>query len=383
MRTIPFGKPIFGDEERRAVAEVLEGTTLVHGPRVKQFEADFAAFTGAPHALSVASCTAGLHLALFDLGIGPGDEVIVPAQTHVATAHSVEFTGAASVFADAEPRTGNIDLEQVEAAVTGNTRAIAVVHYLGLPVDMDGINAIARKHDLFVLEDCALAIGTYYKGTHAGLCGDAGCYSFYPVKHMTTAEGGMVITKHDDVAARLDKKRAFGVDRVVGTRKMPGIYDVTMLGYNYRMNELEGALGCAQLARVPGFLEARNRNYAALEKGLAEIDEIDLFWSGDADYVSSRYCLSMILADALADRRADLVNALKAEGVGTSVYYPKPVPHMTYYAEKYGHGPESFPVAARISYQGIALPVGPHLDEQDMDYIVNAVKKALHEVKHG
>jgi perosamine synthetase len=180
-RNIPFGRPLIGDEERRAVQEVLQGPILVHGPRAVAFEKAFAAWTQAPHAVSVSSCTAALHLLYFSWGFGPGDEVIVPAQTHTATAHAVELVGAKPVFVDAERATGNIDIAAIEAALTSRTRAISLVHYLGVPVDMDRINAIAGKRGLKVLEDAALAIGTKHKGTHAGLLGDAGCFSFYPV----------------------------------------------------------------------------------------------------------------------------------------------------------------------------------------------------------
>jgi len=179
---------MIGEEERRAVAEVLSGPILVHGPRATEFETAFAAYTEAPHAVSVSSCTAALHLSYFYLGIGAGDEVIVPAQTHTATAHAVELCGATPVFVDSEPETGNIDTEQVEQKITGRTKAISVVHYLGMPVNMARISDTAGRRGLFVVEDCALAIGTYFKGIHAGLHGDVGCFSFYPVKHMTTAE---------------------------------------------------------------------------------------------------------------------------------------------------------------------------------------------------
>jgi dTDP-4-amino-4,6-dideoxygalactose transaminase len=373
---------MIGDEERRAVAEVLEGSVLVHGPRVKVFEADFAAYTGAPQALAVASCTAGLHLAWFHQGIGPGDEVLVPAQTHVATAHAVEYTGARPVFVDCDPATGNIDLDLLEAAVGPNTKGICLVHYLGLPVDMDRVNAIARAHGLFVLEDCALSLGARYKGVHTGLLGDAGVFSFYPVKHMTTAEGGMVITRHAALAEALGLKRAFGVDRVVGERKSPGVYDVTCLGYNYRMNELEAALGIEQLRRLDGFLARRRDNYRILATGLAALPELRLLQSaGQGDVQGSFYCLAAVLDDKLRPRRADIARELGAMGIGTSVYYPSPVPHMSYYRDKYGFSTDSFPNAAAISHGCIALPVGPHLDGQDMDLIVAALKTILGKVR--
>lgn len=381
MRTIPFGKPLLGDEEKRAVMKVLNGPILVHGPMSKAFENDFAVFTGAREAVSVSSCTAALHLAYFDLGIGPGDEVIVPAQTHTATAHAVEYTGAKPVFVDAEMRTGNIDIDQIEGHITPNTRAISVVHFLGMPVAMDRIVEIANKYDLFVLEDCALAIGSYYKGVHVGLYGNAGCFSFYPVKHMTTAEGGMLITKDKELAGRITRKRAFGVDRAHGERQVPGVYDVNMLGYNYRMNEIQAAIGIEQLKRMDGFLKKREINYRALENGLREIDEISLFESTNEDFKSSYYCLSTVLSPELRGKRFEIVQYLKERGVGTSVYYPRPVPHLSYYKEKYGHGDDSYPNAARISYSSIALPVGPHLDQEDMEYIIENIKKTIYEVK--
>jgi len=381
VRNIPFGKPMIGENEKRAVADVLNGPILVHGPKAKEFEEKFAGYAGSPHAVSVSSCTAALHLAYFDLGIGQGDEVIVPAQTHIATAHAVEFTGARPVFVDAEIKTGNIDVDQIEDAVTGSTKAISVVHFLGMSVDMDSVNAIAGKHDLFVVEDCALAIGTYYKGVHAGLLGDVGCFSFYPVKHMTTAEGGMLITRHGDLASRIQHKKAFGVDRHMGERKIPGIYDVTMLGFNYRLNEIQAALGIEQLKRMNDFLKKRKDNYEALSKGLEEIDEIEQFQSSHDEYQSSYFCLSVRLKDSMSEKRYEIVSSLKRNGVGTSVYYPKPVPHMTYFKEKYGFSETSFPEAKKISYSSIALPVGPHLGIEDMDYIENTLKNAIKEAK--
>ena len=380
-RSIPFGRPIIGEAEKAAVAEVLDGPILVHGPRAERFESDFADFAGGGRAVAVANCTAALHLANLHFGFGPGDEVLVPAQTHAATAHAVEFTGARPIFIDAEAATGNIDIAQIEAAITERTRAISVVHYLGLPVDMDRINAIAARHELSVIEDAALAVGATYKGRHVGLLGDCGCFSFYPVKHMTTAEGGILLTRHDHIAARVGRLRAFGLDRTVAERTMPGIYDVIMLGFNYRMNEMQAALGIEQLKRLPDFLSRRKTNYAALATGLAEIDELGLFKSSHGDFESSYYCMAVMLDGKLGPRRAEIVKNLKSQGVGSSVYYPGPVPHLTYYRLKYGFGEGDYPVARSISDRSIALPVGPHLDPDDMAYIVNAMKQAVHDAR--
>ena len=381
MKNIPFGKPILGSEEKKAVLDILDGSVFVHGPRVKEFEANFSKYLKAPYALSVSSCTAALHLSYFYLGIEKGDEVIVPAQTHVATAHAVELTGAKPVFVDAEKDTGNIDLDLIESRVSEKTRAISVVHYLGMPVDMDRINGIAKKYGLFVVEDCALAMGAYFKGIHAGLHGDTGCFSFYPVKHMTTAEGGMLVSKHKDVAEKIERQRAFGVDRHAGERNMPGLYDVNMLGFNYRMNEIEASLGIEQIKRMDNFLERRKENHECLSVKLSEIDEIKQFVSTNGDYQSSYYCLSVILKKGLSQKRFDIIKFLKARGVGTSIYYPGPVPLFTYYKNKYKYEEKDFPIASWISDNSIAFPVGPHLGKDDMLYIVQEVKNAIKEVK--
>lgn len=376
-RTIPFGAPMIGEEERTAVQEVLAGPILVHGPRALKFESDFAAYVGAPHALSVSSCTAGMHLIWFTLGLGPGDEVIVPAQTHTATAHAVELTGARAVFVDADTRTGNIDLDAAEAAITPRTRGICVVHFLGMPVDMTRAVDIARRHRLFLLEDCALAIGTRLDGVHAGLMGDAGVFSFYPVKHITTAEGGMVVTRDADLAARLKLRKAFGVDRSHGERKIPGTYDVVALGFNYRMSELHAAIGIEQVKKIPDFLARRERNYRALSEALRAVPGVAQLDSTRGRFASSYYCLSAILRPELAGRRADIVGQLNARGVGTSVYYPQPVPRMTHYRDKYGWTDGSFPNAERISDLSIALSVGPHLDEEDMIYTARSFAEVM------
>ena len=379
--SIPFGKPMIGQEEIQAVCDVLSGTVLVHGPRAKTFEEDFARFTGAPHAVSVSSCTAALHLSYFYLGLQSGDEVIVPAQTHVATAHAVELCGAKPVFVDAEKETGNIDLAQIEKKISSRTRAISVVHFLGMPVNMEEVNRIAQKKGLFVVEDCALALGSTFKGVRAGLHGDTGCFSFYPVKHMTTAEGGMLVTRHEKIAAAVKLQKAFGVDRQADERSIPGIYDVTALGFNYRLSEIQAAIGIEQLKRMETFLKRRKENYEALSKGLAEVSEVRQFQSSHGDYQSSHYCLSLLLQESLLSKRFEIVEFLKKNGVGTSVYYPQPVPRMTYYKNKYHYDEKSFPVASWISQASISLPVGPHLDPEDMKTIVETVKDAIHPFK--
>jgi perosamine synthetase len=380
VRQIPFGAPVLGAEERQAVLAVLDGPILTHGPKCAEFESAFAEFVGGGHALAVSSCAGALHLAYFYLGIGPGDEVIVPAQTHVATAHAVEICGARPVFVDCEPDTGNIDVEAIERAITERTRAISVVHFLGAPVRMGHVMKIALARGLFVVEDCALAVGTKVGGVHAGLVGDVGCFSFYPVKHMTTGEGGMFVTRSSEIAAKVARQRAFGVDRHMAARTMPGVYDVDILGLNYRMSELQAALGVEQLKRMPAFLAARQRNFHTLSAALRGIAGVKILQACDGPDQSSYYCLSAVLEDSLARERTEIVRRLKQQGVGTSVYYPHPVPLLTYYRRKYGAGAHDFPHASRISDNSIALPVGPHLNESDMSHIARVVTSVIEDL---
>jgi dTDP-4-amino-4,6-dideoxygalactose transaminase len=376
---IPFGKPLLGAEERAAVDSVLRGSTLVHGPKAVEFEEAFADFTSADAAVSVSSCTAGMHLAYFALGLGPGDEVIVPAQTHVATAHAVRLTGATVVFVDSENHTGNVDTRVLESAVTSKTRAIAVVHYLGVPANMGEISEIAKRHKLFVVEDCALALGARVMGTHVGLFGDVGVFSFYPVKHMTTTEGGMIITKDAEFAARLRLLRAFGVDRTHGERSIPGMYDTVDLGFNYRMSEVNAAIGVVQLGRVSGFLNSRRENFerlaetleGSLPKGVRIVPQ-----PCNEFMQSSHYCMSVMLSTALATRRVEIMKYMSEHGVGTSIYYPHPVPRMSYYRLRATCELQT-PVAARFSDQSLALPVGPHLSKMDCDYVAQTLLNAL------
>ena len=376
-RQIPFGAPVIGAEERQAVLAVLDGPILTHGPRGVEFERAFTEYIGGGYALAVSSCAAALHLAYVYLGLGTGDEVIVPAQTHVATAHAVELCGARPVFVDCDRDTGNIDVDAIEQALTPCTRAISVVHFLGTPVRMERVMEIAKLRHLFVVEDCALAVGTHAEGVHVGLLGDVGCFSFYPIKHMTTGEGGMFVTRNPDIAARVARLRAFGVDRHVSARTTPGVYDVDLLGLNYRMSELQAALGIEQLKRIPGFQARRRENFRTLSAGLSDIAGVSVLKAADGPSQSSYYGLSVVLDERLGRQRTRIVQALKQQGVGTSVYYPRPVPLLTYYRRRYGAGERDFPNASRISDRSIALPVGPHLRTSDMTYVANAVKTAI------
>lgn len=382
VRKISFGKPWITDAERQAVLEVLAGDVLTHGPQSHAFEKEFAAFMGeGAHAISLSSGMAALHLAYWQLGIGSGDEVIVAAQTHVATAHAVEAVGARPVFADCLPGDGNINPGKIEALITPRTKAIGLVHFLGIPCNMDAIMAIAVKHNLKVIEDCALAVGARYKGKHVGLFGDAACFSFYPVKHITTGDGGMFVSRHQELAAKVGKARAFGVDRSFAERSIPGMYDVPTLGINYRLSDINSSIGRKQLERIQIILDRRRENFTALKQGLSEISGLSVLDATSTDAHNSHYCLSVVLEGALAERRNEIVKALNEAGIGTSVYYPHPVPRLAYYQQKYGYDAQAYRQAARISDHSVALPVGPHLLPEDMGYIAQQFSRIVTEQK--
>jgi perosamine synthetase len=378
VRQIPFGRPWLSDEERAAVMDVLNGHVLTHGPQCKEFEKAFADFLGPEaHAVTVSSCMAALHLAYLHFGIGAGDDVLVPAQTHAATAHAVEWVGARPVFVDCDPATGNVTPAGIEAALTSRTRALSVVHYVGIPCDMRAIMAIAERHNLKVIEDCAIALGARLDGTHVGLFGDAGCFSFYPVKHITTGEGGMFVTRHKEVADKVARLRAFGVDRTHSERAIPGMYDVPELGLNYRMSEMQAAIGVVQMRRIGGNLSRREANFRTLKAALDGIPEVAVVDAPGPEFSNSHYCLTTRLVQPVAGGRNGLVARLNARGVGTSIYYPQPVPRLTYYRKKYGYDAGAFRGAAALSDDAIALPVGPHLDEDDMRIIAAEFRNAV------
>ena len=382
VRTIPFGRPWITDQDRQAVQNVLNGHILTHGAEGRGFEEEFAEFMGDEcYCVAVSSCTAALHLAYLQMGLTAGDEVIVPAQTHNATAHAVELVGGRPVFVDCEPGTGNIDVSKIESVITSKTRAISLVHFVGIPCDMDAIMAVAQKHQLKVVEDCALALGARYRGKHVGLFGDVGCFSFYPVKHITTGDGGMFVTRHREVAESVAKIRAFGVDRPHSERSIPGLYDVTVLGLNYRMTEMQAALGRQQLGRIGEILERRKQNFGTLKAELSDIPELSVLDPSVEGAASSHYCLTAGLEGSLRSHRDQVVAMLNDRGVGTSIYYPHPVPRLSYYRAKYGYDAGSYPNASAISDFSIALPVGPHLTPSDMRYIATTFKQAIEEVK--
>lgn len=377
MIKIPFGKPIVSSKEFRAVLDVLKSGKYVHGRKTEEFEELFKRFVKSRYAVTVSSCTAGMHLFYFAIGLSKGDEVILPAQTHVATAHAVELLGAKPVFVDCELETGNIDVKQIEKKISKKTKAIAVVHFLGVPADMIKIKKIAKKHKLFILEDCALSLGAKIRGKHTGLFGDAGVFSFYPVKHITTGEGGILITNNKKISEKIKSKKAFGVDKNYNQRNYPGKYDVKELGLNYRMSEIHASIGVEQIKKIKKFLKIRKRNFDFLIKKLKDIRNIKILKNKNKDFSSSNYCMSLILDKKISMKRSKIIRFLNNNGIGTSIYYPKPVPLMSYYKKKYKHKSVRFKNASIISDKSIALSVGPHISLKNLDYVSRTLKKII------
>lgn len=372
----PFGKPILNNKECGAVSRVLKSTILVHGSESKRFENLFKKYTNSKEAISVSSCTAGMHLTYFSLGIKKGDEVIVPAQTHISTAHAVELTGAKPVFVDCISETGNIDISKIEKKINKKTKAIAIVHFLGIPVDVFKIKKIAKKYNLFILEDCALAIGAKYNNKHVGTIGDVGVFSFYPVKHITSGEGGMIITNNKKLAKKIRFQRAFGVNKIFSDRKR-GIYNSDHLGFNYRMSEIHAAIGVEQLKKLQIFLKKRNLNFQTYLNNIKKRKNIEILKSSNDRLKSSHYCISIILKNKLATLRNKINEEINNMGVGTSIYYPQPVPRMNYYKKRYGYLKKEYINAEIISDNSIALPVGPHLKKIDVKNICKIVNKII------
>ena len=376
---IPFARPSIGIEEIQAVNKILRQPILVHGKELDSFETEFARWIGSEAAVAVSSCTAGLHLACMALNIGRGDEVIVPAMTHVATAHAIEFVGAKPIFVDCELTYGNIDISKIESKITRKTKAISIVHYIGTAIDFIKLQKIAQKYNLKIIEDCALAFGTRYDSKHVGLIGDIGVFSLYPVKHITSLEGGLIVSKHSKYCEKIKLLRAFGVTKTHRERSPSAEYDVTDLGYNYRMNEVQAAIGRIQLTKLNKILEIRKTNYALLTESLNNNDLFHQLKELPSNTEGSYYCKTVICTDNLKTNRNNVSTWLKNSGLGTSVYYPKPVPLLDYYKRKYGHEESEFPNASTIAYKSIALPVGPHITENSMALMIKLINSLKHE----
>jgi perosamine synthetase len=364
---IPVATPVLAGREKEYVADCMEsGWISSAGKYVELFEAEFAKFCGVRHAVSCCNGTAALHLALAALGVGPGDEVIVPTLTFVATANAVTYCGARPVFVDSEPETWNLDPSHVAAMITPRTKGIIAVHLYGNPVDMDALRALASRHGLFLLEDAAEAHGALYKGRRAGSLGDVAAFSFYGNKIIATGEGGMVTTDNDALAARVRLLRGQGMD---AERR----YWFPVIGYNYRMMNIPAAIGLAQLERAAWHIGRRREIAVAYKRLLGDVS--GLHWQAEREWTRHAYWMStVILEGGDADDRDRLTARLYEEGVETRpVFYP--LHSLPPYREA-ARG-EEFPVAERLSRRGFSLPTWAGLSEDDLSYVCERLRACV------
>lgn len=360
---IPISKPFIGEEEKRAVLEVLDSGMLVQGPRVARLEEAWAKACGTKHAIATSNGTTALHIALLANGIGTGDEVITTPFTFIASVNSILYVGAKPVFVDILPCCFNINPDLIEAAITPNTKAIMAVHLYGYPCDMDRITAIARKHGLAIIEDAAQAIGADCCGQPIGSFG-TGCFSLYATKNVHSGEGGMITTNDDALARKLRMLRAHGMERR---------YYHDMLGYNYRLSDLHAAIGYEQLMRLDEFTAQRRANAAYLNAHIKNPKVVTPMTSCashrqySAGHVWHQYTIRVTGMD-----RDEAVKQLTAAGVGTGIFYPVPA-HRQQHLLEMGFGDVTMPVAEQMAREVISLPVHPMLSEGDLEQIVAAV----------
>lgn len=386
--TIPITKVLFGPEELRAVQRPLETGWVVQGPYVREFEEKFSAHTGAPHSVATSNCTTALHIAVAALGLKAGDEVIVPAFTWVSTANVVEYMGAKPVFCDVDLASYNVDPSRIEALVTPRTVGILPVHLFGLAAEMNAILEIARRHGLWVVEDAACAFGTWYQGRHAGTFGDAGCFSFHPRKSITTGEGGMLTTSRDDLAKAARSLRDHGASRSDHARHHASaaflLADYEVLGFNYRMTDIQGALGSAQMDRARGILDRRRELARAYDEMLARLPWVapPLVPEGHIHGYQAYVTLfrpekpTLRNVDAIHERRNRVMAYLESEGIATRQGTHAPV-NTGFYAGKYGFSPSDFPNATMAEKLTLALPLYPQLSEGEQAFVVETLAKAF------
>ncbi|HET9047721.1 MAG TPA: DegT/DnrJ/EryC1/StrS family aminotransferase [Chiayiivirga sp.] len=376
-----FGSPDIGEAEIAEVEACMRSGWLGTGPRVARFEADFSAYKGASVAqvAAVNSCTAALHVSMVAASLELGAEVITTPLTFCATVNAIIHAGLTPVLADVDPQTQCISADAIESAITPRTRAILPVHFAGRPCEMDRIMAIARKHDLVVIEDCAHAIETDYQGRKAGTFGDFGCFSFYATKNVVTGEGGMILGRDEARIARARMLALHGMSKDAWHRfgdKGYKHYQVVECGFKYNMMDLQASIGIHQLARVEASWTRREhiwrrymQAFADLPVGLPAMPAVN---------TRHAYHLFTILVDAQRSgiARDDFLDAMNARGIGTGVHYLSLAEHPVY-RERFGWRPEQWPQALRIGRQTVSLPLSPKLDDTDVDRVIDAVRNTL------
>ena len=372
---IPYGRQVVDDDDVAAVVEVLRGDWLTTGPTVERFERSFADLVGASHAVAVANGTAALHVAMLAAGIGPGDEVIVPTLTFAASANAARYVGAEVRFCDVRSDTLSIDVERAATLVTPMTRAIVVVDYAGIPCDLDAVMRLADDHGLVVIEDACHAVGATHRGRRIGSIAHLSTFSFHPVKHLTTGEGGMVTTEDPAFDRRLRRFRSHGIDSDFRQREAAGTweYDVVDLGFNYRLSDINAALGLSQLAKVPQWVE-RRRALADRYRNL--LSGMPLTMLAEPDGVEASWHLFPILLDTEsgAPERSEVFARLRAAGIGVNVHYRPLHLHTSF---RTGPGGPELPVAEQAYARLLSLPIWHGLKDAEQDRVAQELATAL------
>lgn len=374
---IPYGRHWISEEDVAAVIGVLRSEWLTTGPMVEAFEQAIADHTGAPHAVALASGTAGLHAAMYALEISPGDEVVVPAMTFAATANAVVFQGGTPVFVDVDPETLLIDPAGVESRLTDRTTAIVAVDYGGQPCDYESLAAIARPRGVAIVADACHALGARDRGRPVGSLADLTVFSFHPVKAITTGEGGMVTTANGEWAARMRRFRNHGMSADHRERQRAGswAYEIVDLGYNYRLTDFQCALGLSQLQRLPAWIQCRQqlaRRYDEAFRDLAEVAPLAV--RAGVEHAYHLYVVRLAL-ERLRRTRAEVFAALHEAGIGVNVHY-LPVHLHPFYRRRFGTRPGQCPVAEAAYERILSLPLFPAMPADDLDTVVQAVRRA-------
>lgn len=359
---ISIAHPSIGEEEKKAVLEVLNSGMIAQGPKVEELEKEFAKFIGTKYAVATSSGTTALHVALLALGIGPGDEVITSPFTFIASANSILYTGARPVFIDIDEKTYNLDPALIEEKITPKTKAIMPIHLYGQSADMDKISEIAKKHNLLIIEDACQAHGATHNGKKVGSLGNAGCFSFYPTKNMTTGEGGIITTDSQDVYEKSQVFRAHG-------SKIKYYHEV--LGFNFRLTDIGAAIGIEQLKKLPGFNLKRQENAKILTEGLKDIEglltpEISV----GNEHVFHQYTVRF---SGFKKTRDEVNQILNEKEIGTGVHYPLPIHKQEVY-KNLGYS-DSLPISEKVSQEVLSLPVHPFLKEEDLKEIIRVIKE--------
>jgi len=372
---LPYGRQLIEEDDIAAVVAALRSDWLTTGPRVGEFEAAVCAFTGVQYGVAVSSGTAALHAAMYALGIGPGDEVIVPAMTFAATANCVVYQGGTPVFADVEPDTLLIDPMDVARRITAKTRAIIAVDYAGQPCDYYALRDLAQSHGLALVADACHSLGGSYKGKRVGTLADLTVFSFHPVKHITTGEGGMVVTDNPELAARMRRFRNHGIDTDHRQREASGTwaYQMVGLGYNYRLTDLQAALGTNQLAKLPGWLEKRRVLAAIYDAALAKVAAVrSIVVRPNNEHAYHLYVVRLVDRDM----RGRIFAGLRQHSIGANVHY-LPVHLHPYYREVFHTVPGLCPNAEAAYDCILTLPLHQGMDEADVDRVVHVLKQEL------